>query len=205
MHPALKKLKEKYAIAASLGGDKEMLSLVDELDRELSVAQLQTNARMKQGLIEAATLFESLDRALASPERIAADEKVVGGFVSSLNLVETAEEIVTRTLDALGTLAFFTGLYEGRFENFARDLAEHGIRFDLMPTTILSPGGLPVGGTYTVEQVMNFSNRVHGFYHEYLRRIDDSIRERARDALFVGERPVQMAVAVSSLLPEQEA
>ena len=53
---------------------------------------------MREALKEDARLFERLDEAMASPERIAEDTRLVGGFVSGLDLIETAEQIVDRAI-----------------------------------------------------------------------------------------------------------
>ena len=61
---------------------------------------LNSNA-MRQELIELHYLISKLDEAMATPERIEADTKAVGGFVSSLDLTETAEQIINRAIDKL--------------------------------------------------------------------------------------------------------
>ena len=55
---------------------------------------------------------------------------------------------------------------------FVQDLANAGLRFDLNPTH-RRPIGLPSETLLAVEQ----------FWHQYARRMDDSIRERAKAAL----------------------
>lgn len=66
---------------------------------------MKTVASREQQLIEALRhadhLLERLDEAMAAPERIAADKRLVGSFVSSLNLTETADEIVERAIRRL--------------------------------------------------------------------------------------------------------
>src|SRR5687767_11914839 len=47
--------------------------------------------------------IEKLDEALASPEQISEDTRIVGGFVSSLNLVETEDQIVDRAIKRLSS------------------------------------------------------------------------------------------------------
>lgn len=43
-------------------------------------------------------LIIKLDKAMATPERIEQDTAMVGGFASSLDLTETAEQIVDRAI-----------------------------------------------------------------------------------------------------------
>lgn len=61
---------------------------------------------LEEALKEMDRLIERLDQAMATKERIAQDTLHAGGFVSSLNLAETAEQIVDRAImiieDALG-------------------------------------------------------------------------------------------------------
>lgn len=45
--------------------------------------------------------IEELDEAMADPERIYQDTELVGGFVSSLDLTKTAEEIIDRAIRAI--------------------------------------------------------------------------------------------------------
>lgn len=59
---------------------------------------LARNELMKEALKENARLFERLDKAMASPERIADDTRLVGGFVSGLDLTYTAEEIIDKAI-----------------------------------------------------------------------------------------------------------
>jgi hypothetical protein len=54
-----------------------------------------------QVLVDLMILIEKLDEAMASPERIAADTKAVGGFVSTLDITETAEEIILRAIERI--------------------------------------------------------------------------------------------------------
>ena len=51
------------------------------------------------------------------------------------------------------------------------DFATHGLRFDLNPTHDLSYVGTDAG------------NRAAEFWHAYIKRMDESVRERARAAL----------------------
>jgi hypothetical protein len=53
---------------------------------------------LQKGLKDNDRLFEKLDEAMASPERIAQDTAAVGGFVSGLDMTYTAEEIVNRAV-----------------------------------------------------------------------------------------------------------
>ena len=46
-------------------------------------------------------LVEKLDEAMASPQRIAADTVEVGGFISGLDLTETAEDIILRAIERI--------------------------------------------------------------------------------------------------------
>ncbi len=55
---------------------------------------------------------------------------------------------------------------------FVRDLAEHGIRFDLNPT-------VQWGGENSEDELQSLGNA----YLDYIKRIDESMRERAKDAL----------------------
>ena len=54
--------------------------------------------RFKKALIENARLFEKLEEAMASPERIKEDIAYCGGFVSAIDLVCTAEEVIDRAI-----------------------------------------------------------------------------------------------------------
>ena len=53
---------------------------------------------LKKALSDHDELFMKLDEAMASPEQIAEDTKLVGGFVSSLYMFETEEQIVNRAI-----------------------------------------------------------------------------------------------------------
>jgi hypothetical protein len=79
---------------------KELLKLMRRFfsDHENRVKELRS------ALIEQDMFFERLDKAMASPETIAQHTKDVGGFVSSLNLTETAEQIVDRAIEKLKQL-----------------------------------------------------------------------------------------------------
>jgi hypothetical protein len=68
---------------------------LDELRAQLLGAEQMLVERHKT-LKHQNALFEKLDKAMATPERIAQDTALVGGFVSSLDLTETAEEVVAR-------------------------------------------------------------------------------------------------------------
>lgn len=61
-------------------------------------------ARVDVALKADAALFERLSLALATPERVAADTAAVGGYVSGLDLVETAEQVVGRAEVAIAAL-----------------------------------------------------------------------------------------------------
>ncbi|KKM21618.1 hypothetical protein LCGC14_1633530 [marine sediment metagenome] len=68
----------------------------------MTIEQLHSqNTLLKQVVEEQNRLFEKLDEAMATPSQIAFDKENVGGFVSSLDLTETAEEIVNRAVAAL--------------------------------------------------------------------------------------------------------
>ena len=56
---------------------------------------------LRDALKEHNRLFEKLDEAMASPDRISRDTAMVGGFVSYLDITETAEEIVNRAIAIL--------------------------------------------------------------------------------------------------------
>lgn len=60
--------------------------------------------QLKKAIMEQDKLFEKLDEAMASPERIKKDTVHVGGFVSLLNLTETADEIVDRACGRIKAL-----------------------------------------------------------------------------------------------------
>jgi hypothetical protein len=57
--------------------------------------------RLTEEYVKLEKLIESLDQAMAAPERIASDTAAVGGFLSSLHLTETAEGIVARVIERL--------------------------------------------------------------------------------------------------------
>jgi hypothetical protein len=54
--------------------------------------------KFRNGLIEDAKLFEKLDEAMATPERIEEDTRYVGGFVSGIDMVYTAEDVIDRAI-----------------------------------------------------------------------------------------------------------
>jgi hypothetical protein len=56
-------------------------------------------------------------------------------------------------------------------ENALREFAEHGLRFDLNPTHDLS---------YTRTEA---GTRAAEFWHQYIKRMDERVRERAQEAL----------------------
>ena len=55
----------------------------------------------KKAYISLMLSVERLDKAMATPERIKEDTRLVGGFVSTLDLLETAEEIIDRAIKML--------------------------------------------------------------------------------------------------------
>ena len=55
----------------------------------------------QQELRKLMRLVEKLDEAMASPQRIAADTVEVGGFISGLDLTETAEDIILRAIERI--------------------------------------------------------------------------------------------------------
>lgn len=61
------------------------------------------NTHLKEALKHQAGLFQKLDEAMATPERIETDTRLVGGFVSSLDLTETADQIVDRAIAILNS------------------------------------------------------------------------------------------------------
>ena len=67
--------------------------LFEELQR-----QKEFNRQMKEGWIRRDIVIGKLDEAMASPEQIAEDTRLVGGFVSSLDLNETDEQIINRAI-----------------------------------------------------------------------------------------------------------
>lgn len=60
-----------------------------------------TTIDVAKELIKLHQWIAKLDEAMASEERIALDTRAVGGFVSSLDVTETAEEIIQRAIKAL--------------------------------------------------------------------------------------------------------
>jgi len=58
-------------------------------------------AYLKAVLCNFDRLAERLDEATAPPSRVAQDTAAVGGYVSGINLTETAEEILERTITHL--------------------------------------------------------------------------------------------------------
>lgn len=54
--------------------------------------------QMKEALIRHDKLFEKLDEAMATPERIALDVKIIGSFFSGLHITETEDDIVERAV-----------------------------------------------------------------------------------------------------------
>jgi len=70
--------------------------------KHLTAAQVkQKNELLTNELRTLNRLIRKLDEAMASPERIEEDIRLVGGFVSGLDLVETAEEIIERAIKQL--------------------------------------------------------------------------------------------------------
>ena len=65
--------------------DAKIARLRGEVERHIAIAR------------DVETAAERLDRACATPERVAEDTRVVGGFVSGLNLVATEVEIMDRS------------------------------------------------------------------------------------------------------------
>lgn len=102
----------KCRIAAAMSGDAGQ-PILDELNAyrhsfpTCEAHKPGTGARsgcLVCALIERDGLIEQLDEAMASPALIAMDTQHVGGFVSSLNLTETAEQIVGRAIAELERL-----------------------------------------------------------------------------------------------------
>ena len=60
---------------------------------------------LSEALREQNVLFTRLDEAMADPEKIARDNAIAGGFVSTLDLTEVAEEIVDRAIVRLCIIA----------------------------------------------------------------------------------------------------
>lgn len=83
--------------------DPKYVELYKELDGlrvELEVRKA-TLANVREALRNMDRLVERIDEAMASPERIEEDTRLVGGFVSTLNLTETAESILERAISTL--------------------------------------------------------------------------------------------------------
>lgn len=60
--------------------------------------ELNRSKAMEEELKNLYFYIERLDEAMASEARILMDTKMVGSFVSNLNLTETAEEIISRAI-----------------------------------------------------------------------------------------------------------
>lgn len=60
-----------------------------------------TTIDVAKELIQLHQWIAKLDEAMASEERIAMDTRAVGGFVSNLDITETAEQIIQRAIKAL--------------------------------------------------------------------------------------------------------
>lgn len=71
------------------------LAHIDALAAETDRLRAE-NADLRDALRENDRLFEKIDEALATPERLREDAEVVGGFFSGLHLSTTADEIVDR-------------------------------------------------------------------------------------------------------------
>jgi hypothetical protein len=73
---------------------REYLSVLEEKLR-LSKA---CEERYRKALIENHVLFCGLDEAMATPERITEDTKIMGCFVSGIDLIYTAEDVIERAI-----------------------------------------------------------------------------------------------------------
>lgn len=82
------------------GRSDALVERAETAEKQLADAKANTE-RLRTALREQGRLFERIDEALATPERIERDRQTVGGFVSGLNLTETAEQIVRRALAQL--------------------------------------------------------------------------------------------------------
>ena len=62
------------------------------------------NKDMVEELEQLNRAIARLDEAMATPERIEEDIRLVGGFASSIDLTETAEDIVERAIQRFNDL-----------------------------------------------------------------------------------------------------
>ena len=90
---------------------KTMSDLTDKelLDAYVVEKVAAATQPLRDALILNNRLFKKLDEAMANPERIKQDTEAVGGFVSTLDLTETAEEIVARAIAKLKRIAVLEG------------------------------------------------------------------------------------------------
>lgn len=90
-------------------------SETERLRVELEVRK-ESVSNLREALRNMDRLVERIDKAMASPERIEEDTRLVGGFVSTLNLTETAESILERAISVLTERATETERLEKAIE-----------------------------------------------------------------------------------------
>jgi hypothetical protein len=91
-------LRACKSINRDLNEPEESKKVKEDLNKKIERLK-EHNERMKKACMEYDALIAKLDEAMASPEQIKTDTEMVGGFVSSLHLTETPNQIVERAID----------------------------------------------------------------------------------------------------------